>query len=128
MQLLVDEPWKDELWYQNQWRAFYRERMRKLSRLGVIFGTIGIGALLFGVIPSTSLEHHPFLSDSAALLGGLLWLTLLIQWFRMNWQMTSWDCPRCNELYFKRNPFRHRCAHCKLRRPRQREVSPLNSF
>jgi hypothetical protein len=128
MRQILDEPWKTDEWYLNQWRAFYRLRMGRLVNIYQTFGAIGITAVLFALVPESFKDRHAIFTDLFAITGGLAWVWLLVQWVWMNWQMTSWGCPRCEELFFARNPFRRRCSHCRLVRPRQRNVGSLASM
>ena len=128
MQPILDEPWKTDDWYLNQWRAFYRLRMQRLRKLYLTFAGIAASALVFGLIPEEFKNNHAYFTNAVMIAGGLAWCSLGLLWFSINWQMTSWDCPRCGEPFFARNPFRRRCRSCGLLRPRQSQVGSLASM
>ena len=126
MQNLFDNPWKDDAYYREQWRTYYQERNRRVVRLGYSISAIGCSVLLSALIPQRLQEHHPVLSLIVRIAIVLAWLFIVIQWFALNWQMGSWNCPRCSEPFFVssfvRNPFGRKCRHCGLRRSKQSEL------
>lgn len=123
---IISKPERSPEYYQEQWRLYYEERARKVASLGLLLGITFCLALLFALIPESFKAQHPAFSNSAAALGGVLWLAIGIKWFALNWTMGSWDCPRCGEAFFAstfvRNPFGTRCRHCKLRKLKKTEV------
>lgn len=123
---VTPKPEPSPAYYREQWRLYYEERNRRVARLGLLVGITGALALLFGLVPDSFQTHHPVFTSTLAVLGGMLWLTIGLKWFALNWTMGSWDCPRCGEPFFAstfvRNPFGTCCRHCKLRRLKKSEL------
>jgi hypothetical protein len=121
-----NSPPRDEEYYREQWRSYYAERKRRVARLGLLVAGTCTLALLFAFVPEAFLEHRPMVSNIAAVIGGLLWLAIVIHWFTLNWTMGAWTCPRCGEPFFTstfvRNPFGNRCRHCNLQRLKKSEL------
>ena len=117
----------DETDYREQWRFYYAERRRRLRRIALLFAVTGITALLFGLVPDSFVSRQRLLSDAIAAVAGLLWITIVVQYFVFIWTMGSWECPRCGEAFFAstfvRNPFGSRCRHCRLRRLKESEAA-----
>jgi DNA-directed RNA polymerase subunit RPC12/RpoP len=130
MPLLESYPARNEDYYRDQWRAYYAERQQRLGRLARLVGVAGVLALFFALISESFQERHPLFTTFMAVLGGLLWLAIAIQWFMLNWEMGSWICPRCGDRFFTstfvRNPFGMRCRHCNLRRLKKSEVQDIS--
>jgi len=128
---LFENPWKDQDYYREQWRAYYIERARRLTHVGISLGGIGALGLLFALFPESFLQRHSLFAGVVAVIGGLLWLTLIAQWIMFNWKMSSWTCPRCGEPFFTsafvRNPFGRRCRHCKLLRLKRSDIGATPS-
>ncbi len=129
---VFEEPWKDAAWYRDQWQQYYAERDRRLARLGLLLAGIGMFAVVLALVPETLKMHYPTIVSACAVTGGGLWLTLLVQWAKLNWTLGSWDCPRCGEPFFVgsfvRNPFGSRCRHCSLQRLKKADLKAPSGY
>lgn len=68
---------RDDEYYREQWRAYYAERRRLVSRMCWLAGWLGVLVLLFiGVI-----EKHPLLGNVVAVFLAILLFVLAAQWF-----------------------------------------------
>jgi hypothetical protein len=103
MRNLFDNPWKDNSYYREQWRAYYEERNNRIIRLGFLLSGIGCASLLFALIPQRIQEHHPIFSITVGIAALVAWLLLVIQWFMLNWQNGQLELPtlRRTVLYFE---------------------------
>lgn len=111
--------------YQDEWREFYLDRQCKLRSLGLWFaGLVAAGAIV--VVGGRLFREGSRLVFVGIGVVCVLWLISGGKWFRLMWSISSWNCPRCGEMFFHsggaRNPFAGRCMNCKLRRPKQSEV------
>ena len=109
-------------YYREQWRLYYAERRRLLTRMFWIAGGLGVFFLLFIEV----IHKHPTSGYVLAVPGAILLLALPAQWFFFVWKIGGWTCPRCGEYFFistfVRNPFGRSCRHCGLVRPKESEI------
>jgi hypothetical protein len=113
---------REDEYYREQWRLYYAERRRLLTRMFWIAVGLGVFFLLFIAV----IDKHPTFGNVLAVPGAILLLALPAQWFLFAWRIGDWTCPRCGEYFFistfVRNPSGRRCRHCRLARPKESEI------
>jgi hypothetical protein len=109
-------------YYREQWRLYYAERLRLLTRMSWIAGGLGVFFLVFIAV----IDKHPTFGNVLAIPGAILLLALPAHWFRFAWRIGGWTCPQCGEPFFistfVRNPLGRSCRHCGLARPKESEI------
>jgi hypothetical protein len=118
--------------YEDDWRLYYAER-RAIIRRSVQYALgVAIVAVIIATIPADSQVRHPLTADAIGLIGALCLLATVFQWFRFNYVLGGWTCPRCREPFFRstlvRNPFSRHCRHCNLLRPKNSKLVQATSI
>ena len=113
--------------YEDDWRLYYVQRRAILRRLAQSAFATAIVVLTLAVIPTSIQPVHPLAMKFIGALAALCVLATAFQWFRFNWVLGGWRCPRCRKPFFHstfvRNPFGNRCRHCSLRRLKESEIA-----
>ena len=123
----ISEATSEDFSYKEDWRLYYDER-RKIIRLLLQFAVAAAIVLaLFGMVSDATQVSHPTTMNVLGIIGALLLLGAVSQWFRFMWKLGGWICPRCREPFFistfVRNPFGRFCRHCNLRKLASVEIS-----
>src|SRR4051812_10347982 len=105
----IREDQRNEFEFADDWRAYYRQRRTILRRLIQFASIAAILIALADSLPEPWAKQHGFAMDAIGGLGALGCIAAVIQWFRLNWVLGGWICPRCREMFFRsssvRNPF-----------------------
>ena len=117
----------DDPAYNDDWRRYYAQRRTMVLRGAQSASGACLGALIIATVPFSIQGRYPIAFEIIGFVAALSILATVFQWFKFNWVLGGWTCPRCRESFFRstlvRNPFGRRCRHCNLRRPTSSEIA-----
>jgi hypothetical protein len=121
-----DDATSNDSSYEEDWRLYYAQRRNIFKALAGCAAGAAISASIIAVVPDTFQLKHAATMYVVGGVGALFLLATAFQWFRFDWTLGGWTCPRCRDSFFRssfvRNPFGRHCRRCSLRRPSRSEV------